>query len=153
MPVLHDNADLLFDSLQRIERKAGIESVAWVVMPDHLHLIIDPRQSDLSLIMKRIKLSFAQRYRTRHGMYRGTVWQSRFWDHAIRDQDDMNRHIDYIRYNPVKHGLTASPFDWPYSSIHEYLKDGFYDEDWGTVEEIVIDVSSANSALTNITES
>jgi len=60
-------------------------------------------------------------------------WQNRFWDHIIRNQDDINKHIDYIHYNPVKHGLTARPFSWEHSSIHEY-KD-YYGADWGVEEK------------------
>jgi putative transposase len=59
------------------------------------------------------------------------VWQRRFWEHLIRDQNDFNRHIDYIHYNPVKHGLVNCVADWPWSSFHRFVKLGFYDRDWG----------------------
>jgi putative transposase len=64
----------------------------------------------------------------------GQIWQNRFWDHVIRNQDDMNRHIDYIHFNPVKHGLVSKPFDFRYTSIHQYRDD--YSDDWGIKEEI-----------------
>lgn len=48
------------------------------------------------------------------------VWQRRFWEHAIRDEVDLARHIDYIHANPVKHGLAADPFDWQWSSYRKY---------------------------------
>ncbi len=66
----------------------------------------------------------------------GRIWQYRYWDHVIRDQKDLNTHIDYIHYNPVKHALARNPFNWKYSSIAEY-KD-VYSNDWG-VKEVVID--------------
>ncbi|MFH2037253.1 MAG: hypothetical protein ABIJ45_12685, partial [Candidatus Zixiibacteriota bacterium] len=66
------------------------------------------------------------------------IWQRRFWDHIIRDRDDFNKHIDYIHYNPVKHRLLKNPFEWQYSSIQLFKKDGIYKDDWGVAEEIHI---------------
>jgi putative transposase len=59
------------------------------------------------------------------------VWQRRFWEHMIREQDDLHRHTDYIHFNPVKHGLASRAADWPWSSFHRYVKDGYYPMDWG----------------------
>ena len=87
--------------------------------------------------MKRIKLSFAYHYRNKSGLYRGKIWQSRFWDHVIRSREDMNRHMDYIHYNPVKHGLIHSPFGWQQSSIHHFKSLGFYQSDWGVKETLI----------------
>jgi putative transposase len=70
-------------------------------------------------------------------MYRGKVWQTRYWDHIIRNEKDMNNHINYIHYNAVKHGLVESPFKWQYSSIHMYKEEGYYTEEWGVREKIV----------------
>ncbi len=67
----------------------------------------------------------------------GRVWQHRFWDHIIRDDDDLNNHTDYIHYNPVKHGFVTSPFDWPHSSIHRFLEMGNYTLDWGRREDVL----------------
>lgn len=60
-----------------------------------------------------------------------TIWQRRFWEHQIRDETDFKRHMDYIHFNPVKHGLTKCVKDWPYSTFHRYVKNGVYPEDWG----------------------
>ena len=65
----------------------------------------------------------------------GTIWQRRFWEHTIRDQEDMIRHIDYIHFNPVKHGLVQSVAEWPWSSFHRYVRDGYYHESWGIGEK------------------
>ena len=54
------------------------------------------------------------------------IWQRRFWEHQIRDENDLQRHVDYIHYNPVKHGLVDHVEDWPWSTYHRYAKDGFY---------------------------
>ena len=67
------------------------------------------------------------------------VWQRRFWEHQIRDEVDFVRHVEYIHYNPVKHGLVRSPCDWPYSSFHRYVKQGIYDSDWGSGVEMKFD--------------
>jgi putative transposase len=59
------------------------------------------------------------------------IWQRRFWEHTIRDEADLNRHRDYIHYNPVKHGLVESVVEWPWSSFHRYVKMGYYKKGWG----------------------
>lgn len=59
------------------------------------------------------------------------VWQKRFWEHQIRDEEDFNKHLDYIHYNPVKHGLVSRVRDWPFSSFHRYVDRGLYPLDWG----------------------
>ena len=62
-------------------------------------------------------------------------WQRRYWEHLIRDDEDWNRHRDYIHYNPVKHGLAAAAIDWPHSSFRRYVAQGFYPRDWGEIKE------------------
>ncbi len=123
-------------ALETTQKRVRFEVVAWVVMPDHFHMVIDPLDANLSNIMKRLKLAFAYNYRTEQGRYRGKVWQPRFWDHIIRDQEDLNRHIDYIHYNPVKHGLTADPFKWRLSSLDQYYGDGYYSRDWRVTDQL-----------------
>ena len=59
------------------------------------------------------------------------VWQNRFWEHLIRDDRDLEKHLDYIHYNPVKHGLVESPKDWPSSTFHRYVDEGLYPANWG----------------------
>ena len=61
----------------------------------------------------------------------GSVWQRRFWEHEIRNEADFINHVDYIHYNPVKHGLVQFVKDWPFSTFHRYVKEGVYPEDWG----------------------
>jgi putative transposase len=61
------------------------------------------------------------------------VWQRRYYEHAIRDEDDWRRHMDYLHYNPVKHGLVRSVAEWPWSSFRRSIKRGLYAEDWGNV--------------------
>ena len=128
-----DNIDLLYDSIEKIKSEIKFIIIAYVIMPDHFHAIFEIHESDLSSIMQRIKLSFSKKLRTRKGRMDGTIWQRRFWDHIIRDQNDLNRHIDYIHYNPVKHGMAGSPLEWEYSSFHDFHKSGLYSIDWGSL--------------------
>jgi putative transposase len=59
------------------------------------------------------------------------VWQRRYWEHVIRDEADLRHHVEYIHYNPVKHGYVARPIDWQFSSFRRFVKSGVYAEDWG----------------------
>jgi len=68
------------------------------------------------------------------------IWQRRFWEHQIRNEIDFTKHVEYIHFNPVKHGFVKLPIEWPYSSFHRYVKHGAYDSDWGAGTEIKFDV-------------
>ena len=129
--ILIDNVDLMTAAFQKGKELWKIDIIAWVILPEHFHIVIDTRTDNPANIMRRIKLSFSMNLRKRMRIASGRVWQYRFWDHVIRDQDDLNKHIDYIHYNPVKHGLVVSPFAWKFSSIHEFYAQGFYASDWG----------------------
>ncbi len=59
------------------------------------------------------------------------LWQRRFWEHTIRDEQDFENHVDYIHFNPVKHGHVAVVSDWPHSSFHRYVRLGILPADWG----------------------
>jgi putative transposase len=62
-----------------------------------------------------------------------TIWQPRFYDHCIRDENDHRKHLDYIHYNPVKHGLVSSPCEWPHSSFARFVALGWYARNWGDI--------------------
>ena len=100
---------------------------AFVVMPDHLHAVwtLPEGDADYSTRWRLIKARFSravglygQRSRSKREKRERGIWQRRFWEHTIRDQDDFDAHIRYCWGNPVKHGLCDAPTDWPYSSIH-----------------------------------
>ena len=83
-----------------------------------------------------------QRNASRQRTGEAAIWQRRFWEHLIRDEDDLSRHIDYIHYNPVKHGLVRKAADWEWSSFHRYVRVGTYEREWGEaigkqVEELI----------------
>jgi putative transposase len=94
--------------------------VAYVVLPDHFHWLVRPHDAigDFSAVMHRLKRNFTRNYKKDHGIRSAlTVWQPRFWDHVIRDEDDFAAHMDYIHWNPVKHGFVESPDEWKHSSL------------------------------------
>lgn len=64
------------------------------------------------------------------------VWQRRFWEHMIRDEQDYAAHLDYIHFNPVKHGVAADAYGWPHSSFHRYVREGWYPEQWAPGPEL-----------------
>jgi putative transposase len=134
-PILIEHSDLLWRAIREVQDGSPFELLAWVVLPDHFHVIIDPKEFDLSHLTRRIKLKFSSRYRFIIGMKSGRVWQNRFWDHILRDQEDLNRHIDYIHYNPVKHGLADGPLEWEHSSFQAYRRRGFYSDEWGVTDD------------------
>jgi len=134
MPILIENYNLLSESFEKVKKATPFDIIAQVILPDHFHIVFDPLNNNPSTLLQRIKMSFGNSYRIKMKMKGGRIWQNRFWDHIIRDQDDLNNHIDYIHYNPVKHGFAANPADWKYSSVHEYIKQGVYTKDWGVVE-------------------
>jgi putative transposase len=120
----------------RSETPFAIDAI--VVLPDHLHTImtLPPDDSDFSGRWRRIKSLFTRRIaaqdetlQNKRGEY--AVWQRRFWEHTVRDETDFARHVDYIHYNPVKHGLVSRARDWPYSSFHRYVRQELLPEDWG----------------------
>ena len=141
-PWLDDPAarDILADAMRSVRSTRHFVTNAIVVLPDHIHCIwtLPPDDADYARRWKGIKQRCTSRLR-RHGIVRGEIWQRNYWEHLVRDQDDLRRHLDYIHYNPVKHGLCGRPADWPASSFRRYVAEGVYPLDWGgPVEEIEV---------------
>jgi len=133
MPILVDNIDILWEAIEKIKRETAFDLMAWVILPDHVHWLIDVWENHPSHLIRRIKLSFSSYYRKKYAMREGRIWQHRFWNHVITNQKDLNNHIDYIHYNPVKHGHTMDSFKYAHSSLHEYYSKGYYPRDWGVL--------------------
>ncbi|MFL5069628.1 MAG: REP-associated tyrosine transposase [Xanthobacteraceae bacterium] len=125
--------------ITRAERPFTIDAI--VVLPEHLHIVMTmpPEDSDFSGRWRQIKSLFTRDIvarglpvaRNERGEY--ALWQRRFWEHTIRDEKDLGRHVDYIHYNPIKHDLVSRVSDWPYSSFHRYVRQGWLPEDWAGV--------------------
>ena len=127
---------LLLDVLREIKEDMQFQMIAYVILDEHFHWLVKPTSHDISKIMQSVKLRFTKRFSAAHGKPRGgSCWQPRFWDHVIRNQSDLNRHLDYIHYNPVKHGYVQRPIDFAYSSFSTYVDNGAYDLQWGIQSE------------------
>ena len=138
-PFLIEHADLLNESFRSSQTKCGSRLSAWVVLPDHLHLIVTPSDGDLSRLMHKFKLSFSRLIVNRGHLPCGPVWQKRFWDHIIPDNHDLRMHLDYIHYNPVKHNHVTDPALWEHSSFSAFRDRGLYPPGWGSLDTISFD--------------
>jgi putative transposase len=125
-----------------------VQIVAQVLLPEHLHAIwaMPAHDGDYSDRWRWIKREFTRAWLTAGGAEqsrsarsvserRRGVWQRRFWEHMIRDEDDLEAHVDYIHYNPVKHGLVRSPRDWRWSTFHRFVRAGHYQASWASAPD------------------
>ena len=114
------------------------------LLPEHIHAIwtLPEGDADYSIRWREIKRLFTKGYLSEIGpgesrnesrQKRGeaAIWQRRFWEHTLRNEQDFNRHVDYLHFNPVKHRLVDRVREWPWSSFHRYVRMGFYSDDWG----------------------
>jgi putative transposase len=125
------NKQLLLEIIREVKIEHDFSMLGYVVLNDHFHLIIKTRDADISKIMQSIKLRFTRRYIKHTTDTPVSLWQRRFWDHLIRDENDFQRHLDYIHYNPVKHGVAISAYEFVFSSFRAYVERGAYSSDWG----------------------
>lgn len=130
--------------IRRCQSDRPFEIKALVLLPEHLHAIwsLPPGDAAYPARWGWIKKEFTKRWLAAGGseqplsqgrIERGDrgVWQARYWEHAIVDEQDFDRHFDYIHYNPVKHGHVRCPSQWPESSFHRWVNQGVYDPHWG----------------------
>jgi len=112
---------------------------AWVVLPDHMHCLwtLPPGDFNFPSRWQLIKAMFSHSVRPtaerRASLVRkreSGIWQRRYWEHTIRGEQDYAAHMDYIHFNPVKHGLAAHAADWPFSSFATCVRLGMYARDW-----------------------
>jgi len=139
-PLLVEHVDALRDAVRRVHALTPFHIDAWVVLPEHMHALwtLPDGDADYRRRWQAIKMLFSRRIaagealsasRRRRGE-RG-IWQRRYWEHTIRSDDDYAAHMDYIHFNPVKHGLVSDVAAWPYSSFHKCVAMGFYPATWG----------------------
>ena len=139
--LLVENIDLLKESIRRVKISHLFEIDAMVALPDHLHAIWTlPRDdADFATRWALVKAGFSRRLpkierisESRKAKGERGIWQRRYWEHLLRDDEDFRRHVDYIHFNPVKHGYVERAADWPHSSIHRFIRDGLIPLDWAT---------------------
>jgi putative transposase len=137
--LLVEHIDKFRQAVKVVKQRHPFDILAWVVLPDHTHAIwtLPPGDNDFSTRWMLIKAGFSRSIEagefinaSRLSKGERGIWQRRFWEHQIRDENDLNRHIDYVHINPLKHGHARRASDWPYSSIHRYIRSGVVTIDW-----------------------
>ena len=145
-PIFADSLSqkLLHSAWTYVNKKLPFTTDAFCFLPDHLHCILTLPLGDANypIRIREIKRYFTRAYlsqkketirRNTSHLVRGeaTIWQRRYWEHTIQDENDFKHHLDYIHYNPVKHGYVTHASDWEWSSFTQYVEKGFYENDWG----------------------
>jgi putative transposase len=141
---------LLVDEIARLRmayaatrEQYPFDTVAICVLPDHLHAVwrLPVGDADVPLRWGSIKRAFSRecaatpaRSASQARRREKGIWQRRYWEHQIRNEDDLARHVEYIHWNPVKHGLVRQVRDWPFSSFHQWVRRGDLPPAWGLVE-------------------
>ncbi len=137
--------NILHQVFEEVRTKHPFNVAAMVLLPEHLHCLwkLPDHDADFSIRWRLIKSKFSTQYIGRKGLEyeqspsrqkkgeRG-IWQRRFWEHRIRDRKDLQRHVDYIHYNPIKHELVKNLADWPWSTYHKYIESGRYSKTYFT---------------------
>ena len=140
---LTDHIGILRACLALTKAKHPFRIDAMVVLPEHIHAVwtLPADDANFSLRWLLVKRRFTRQLlceglldassSRKRGDAERSLWARRYWEHRIRDEDDFAHHVDYIHFNPVKHGLVPRAADWPHSSFHRYLRRGVLREDWG----------------------
>jgi putative transposase len=137
----------LREGIQRARQTLPFKIEAWVLLPDHLHALWtlplddDNYSARWAIIKRHVSKICGEQFNnrekvsdSRHKRQESHIWQRRFWEHQIRDDLDFKRHMDYLHWNPVKHGYVPRVGDWPFSSFHRLVVQGIYAPDWGGEE-------------------
>ncbi len=146
----------IMEAIDHRQSRRPFDLIAYVILPDHLHAIwqLPPGDDDYSIRWAQIKERFTRNYILMEGSESNTdanrsrhreraVWQHRFWEHTIEDDEDYKRCLDYIHWNPVKHGMVSSAAEYEWSSFLKWVDLGEYDREWGQVDRNAIDVAGA----------
>jgi putative transposase len=134
------HVDRLRESYQVVQKRYPFETTAICILPDHIHAVwtLPPGDANYGLRWSQIKNGFSRgfavvraRSSSKIAKRDKGIWQRRYWEHAIRSDDDLARHVDYIHFNPVRHGYVSQVNEWPHSSFHRYVEHGVLPLDWG----------------------
>lgn len=130
------SVNVLNGAFQQAMRKYPFEMDAIVILPNHLHCIwtLPARDEDTARRWRVVKFWFSSHCDVSLRPNGEPIWGGRFFEQPIRDEQDYQRHVDYIHYNAVKHGIADSPADWPHSSFEHYVKMGWLHPEWGETE-------------------
>ncbi len=131
--------NLLRQSIHKVKMRYPFEIVAWVVLPEHMHCVwtLPENDNDFPTRWRLIKSHFSRGLpktetlsAARQKAGERGIWQRHYWEHLIRDEEDLRNHVDYIHHNPLKHGWVRQVRDWQYSTFHRYVEQGIYTLDW-----------------------
>ena len=134
----------LRESTKTVKTHHPFKIHGWVVLPEHMHCLIElpENDTDYATRIRLIKIGFSKSIpkterRSIVRIKRGErgIWQRRYWEHLIIDETDFHAHLNYIHYNPVKHGWVKQVKDWPYSAFHRWVERGLYPLDWAGINE------------------
>jgi len=137
--LLTEKIELLREACRYARERHPFSIEASVVLPDHLHAVwtMPEGDADYALRWRLIKSVFSRGLtpsepvtNSRSNKGERGIWQRRYWEHTLRDENDFAKHVDYIHFNPVKHGHVTRVADWPYSSFHRFVRQGIYPADW-----------------------
>lgn len=136
--LLEEQAQLLAHVMRAVRARHPWRTHGLVILPDHLHAVweLPEGDADFSGRWRAIKSGFVRALAQEgHPVARNSkgecdLWQRRFWEHTICDALDLQHHIDYLHFNPVKHGHVAEVKDWRWSTFHRYVQQGIVTADW-----------------------
>jgi putative transposase len=137
--LLTEHIGLLRQAFRYARERHPFSIEASVVLPDHLHAVwtLPDGDADYALHWRLIKSAFSRGLplsesvsNSRSSKGERGIWQRRYWEHTLRDENDFARHVDYIHFNPIKHGHVTQVADWPHSSFHHFVRLGVYPVDW-----------------------
>ena len=138
------NRELFYSTIENSHEIHHFELLAQVLLPDHFHWLLKIENSDFSLTIKTVKGNFTRNFKGQNDITESlSLWQSRYWDHIIRNERDLVNHLDYIHWNPVKHGYVKDPMEWQSSSFTEWVDNGYYSEKW-SISDLSSEVLSMN---------
>jgi putative transposase len=145
-----ETVTLFLAAVEKVRSRRPFEIDAYVILPDHMHTLwtLPEGEADFSTRWRLIKEAFTRAYiksypappqsESRRAKGEQGIWQRRFWEHAVRNEADFLAHLDYIHFNPVKHGLVTAARDWPHSTFSDWVARGAYDASWGSQQMPVL---------------
>lgn len=157
--ILIENIELLRKAFKNTKKNYNFETFAIIVLPDHFHVLLKPEKiNEYPKIISSVKHYFSRnlnivgqvcptydckKINNNQNIYpcptydrNKLIWQRRYWEHTIRDEEDLYKHLDYIHYNPVKHGFVQNVKDWEFSSFNKFVQQKNYDINWGCQEDV-----------------
>lgn len=148
-------ANLFLNIIKQIKFKYPFKMSGFVLLPDHFHCIwtLPENDMDFSIRWRLIKSNFTRQclstYKTKPTSSRSAkkeqcIWQRRFWEHEIKNEIEFSKYLDYIHFNPVKHGYVNLPCEWQHSSFHYYVKKEIYPINWGADNVAMLNKFVAN---------